>query len=157
MNPKSPAESLTEIAQVMQITDANTAGFVHGGSIMKLVDSAAGVAAMRHAQRRVVTAQVDSLSFHAPVHIGDVLTLTACVTQAWTSSMEVEVTVHREDPVSGDEDHTTTAYLTMVALEEHGRPVAVPAVTPGTDDERRRQRAAEARREARIRLRQDLG
>jgi acyl-CoA hydrolase len=156
MQPKTPSESLTTMAQVMQITDANTAGFVHGGAIMKLVDSAAGVAAMRHAQRRVVTAQVDSLSFHAPVHIGDVLSLAACVTQAWTSSMEVEVTVHREDPVSGDEDHTTTAYLTMVALDQHGRPVAVPPVDPETDEERRRQRESETRRQARIRLREDL-
>jgi acyl-CoA hydrolase len=156
MQPKSPSESLTTMAQVMQITDANTAGFVHGGSIMKLVDSAAGVAAMRHAQRRVVTAQVDSLSFHAPVHIGDVLSLTACLTQAWKSSMEVEVTVHREDPVTGDEDHTTTAYLTMVALDEHGRPVAVPPLAPETDEERRRQREAETRRRARMQLREDL-
>ena len=156
MKPKTPAESLTTMAQVMQITDANNAGFVHGGSIMKLVDSAAGVAAMRHAQRRVVTAQVDSLSFHAPVHIGDVLSLSACVTQAWTSSMEVEVTVYREDPVTGDEDHTTTAYLTMVALDDHGRPVAVPPVSPETPDGERRQREAETRRSARIQLRQDL-
>jgi acyl-CoA hydrolase len=144
------------MSQVMQITDANNAGFVHGGSIMKLVDSAAGVASMRHAQRRVVTAQVDSLSFHAPVHIGDVLSLTACVTQAWNSSMEVEVTVYREDPVTGDEDHTTTAYLTMVALDDHGRPVAVPPVSPEGEEEQRRQREAETRRQARIRLRQDL-
>ncbi len=156
MNSKTPSESLTSMAQVMQITDANTAGFVHGGSIMKLVDSAAGVASMRHAQRRVVTAQVDSLSFHAPVHIGDVLSLTACVTQAWTSSMEVEVTVYRQDPVTGDRDHTTTAYLTMVALDEHGRPTAVPGVEPDTDEERRRQREAETRRKARIQLRRDL-
>lgn len=157
MNAKAPSESLTKMAQVMQITDANTAGFVHGGSIMKLVDSAAGVAAMRHAQRRVVTAQVDSLTFHAPVHIGDVLSLTACVTQAWKTSMEVEVTVHREDPVTGDTDHTTTAYLTMVGLDEHGRPVAVPGIAPETDEEERRQREAETRHQARIRLRQDLG
>jgi acyl-CoA hydrolase len=156
MGAKTPAESLTTMAQVMQITDANTAGFVHGGSIMKLVDSAAGVAAMRHAQRRVVTAQVDSLSFHAPVHIGDVLSLTACVTQAWRSSMEIEVTVYREDPITADQDHTTTAYLTMVALDENGRPVAVPRVNPETDEEQRRQREAETRRRARIRLRQDL-
>ena len=150
MDGKLPAESVTTMAQVMQITDANTAGFVHGGSIMKLVDSAAGVAAMRHAQRRVVTAQVDSLTFHAPVHIGDVLSLTACVTQAWKTSMEVQVTVYREDPVTGDTDHTTTAYLTMVGLDEHGRPTRVPAVAPGTGEERRRQREAEARRQARI-------
>jgi acyl-CoA hydrolase len=156
MEGKIPAESVTTMAQVMQITDANTAGFVHGGSIMKLVDSAAGVAAMRHAQRRVVTAQVDSLTFHAPVHIGDVLSLTACVTQAWRTSMEVEVTVHREDPVTGDTDHTTTAYLTMVGLDEHGHPARVPAVTPETGEESRRQREAEARRSARIQLRQDL-
>lgn len=153
---RTPAESLTTMAQVMQITDANTDGFVHGGSIMKLVDSAAGVAAMRHSQRRVVTAQVDSLSFHAPVHIGDVLALTACVTQAWKTSMEIEVTVFREDPVTGVRDHTTTAYLTMVALDEHGRPVPVPPVSPETHDEQRRQRDAEARREARIRLRETL-
>jgi len=156
MQAKTPSASLTRMAQVMQITDANTAGFVHGGSIMKLVDSAAGVAAMRHAQRRVVTAQVDSLTFHAPVHIGDVLALTACVTQAWRSSMEVEVTVHREDAVTGDEDHTTTAYLTMVALDEGGRPVPVPAVDPETDDERRRSRDAESRRQARMKLRREL-
>ena len=156
MKVKNPSESLTIMSQVMQITDANTAGFVHGGSIMKLVDSAAGVASMRHAQRRVVTAQVDSLSFHAPVHIGDVLSLTACVTQAWNSSMEVEVTVYREDPVTGDEDHTTTAYLTMVALDDYGRPVAVPQISPESDEETRRQREAETRRQARIQLRQDL-
>jgi acyl-CoA hydrolase len=156
MEAKTPTESLTTMAQVMQITDANAVGFVHGGSIMKLVDSAAGVASMRHAQRRVVTAQVDSLSFHTPVHIGDVLSLTACVTQAWTSSMEVEVTVHRENPVTADQDHTTTAYLTMVALDENGRPVAVPPVSPETEEEKRRQREAETRRKARIRLRQDL-
>ncbi len=156
MKAKAPSDSLTTMAQVMQITDANTAGFVHGGSIMKLVDSAAGVAAMRHAQRRVVTAQVDSLTFHAPVHIGDVLSLTACVTQAWKTSMEVEVTVYREDPVTGDTDHTTTAYLTMVGLDEHGRPVQVPGVEPETLNEKRRQREAETRRQARIQLRDDL-
>lgn len=156
MKAKTPSDSLTTMAQVMQITDANTAGFVHGGSIMKLVDSAAGVAAMRHAQRRVVTAQVDSLTFHAPVHIGDVLSLTACVTQAWKTSMEVEVTVYREDPVTGDTDHTTTAYLTMVGLDEHGHPVQVPGVVPETGKEERRQREAETRRQARIQLREDL-
>ena len=156
MEAKTPAVSLTTMAQVMQITDANTAGFVHGGAIMKLVDSAAGVASMRHAQRRVVTAQVDSLSFHVPVHIGDVLSLTACVTQAWTSSMEVEVTVYRENPVTGERDHTTTAFLTMVALDDFGRPVAVPPVSSESDDEQRRQCEAETRREARIRLRRDL-
>lgn len=156
METKKPTESLTKMAQVMQITDANTVGFVHGGSIMNLVDSAAGVAAMRHAQRRVVTAQVDSLTFHAPVHIGDVLSLTACVTQSWRSSMEVEVTVFREDPVTGDMDHTTTAYLTMVALDEHGRPVPVPGLVPETEEETRRQREAETRRTARMQLRRDL-
>ncbi len=136
MESKTPAESLTTMAQVMQITDANTAGFVHGGSIMKLVDSAAGVAAMRHAQRRVVTVQVDSLTFHAPVHIGDVLSLTACVTQAWNTSMEIEVTVYREDPVSGDTDHTTTAYLTMVGT----RRARAPGSRSGGGDRRPLQR-----------------
>lgn len=146
----------TEMAQVMQVTDANQAGFTHGGAIMRLVDTAAGVAAMRHAGTRVVTAAVDSLSFHAPVYIGDLVLLTAAVNQAWRTSMEVEVQVHREDPLSGERAHTTTAFVTMVAVDEEGRPVPVPPLLPESGEDRRRQQQAELRREARMRLRESL-
>ncbi|NOY55173.1 MAG: acyl-CoA thioesterase [Actinobacteria bacterium] len=141
----------------MQPPDANSNGFVHGGSIMKLVDTIAGVAAIRHAQSRVVTAQVDSLSFLAPVHIGDVVTFEAVVTQAWHTSMEVKVVVHREDALRGERTLTTTAYLTMVAVDQDGHPVEIPSLEPSTDRERERQAAAEVRREERIHLRERLG
>ena len=141
MEPKKPADSRSTVTLVMQLIHANSAGFIHGGEIMKLVDTTAGVASMRHSNGRVVTVEVDSLTFLAPVHIGDLVTLEAVVTQAWHSSMEVEVEVHREDPRSGEKEQTTTAYLTMVAVDEHGRPVPVPELAADTDDDRRRQRA----------------
>jgi len=154
---ESKTPRVSEMALVMQPPDANSNGFVHGGSIMKLVDTIAGVAAMRHAQSRVVTAQVDSLSFLAPVHIGDVVTLEAVVTQAWHTSMEVKVVVHREDPLRAERTLTTTAYLTMVAVDQDGHTVAVPPLVPATDRERQRQAEAEVRREERIHLRERLG
>ncbi len=153
---RTPEESLTTMTNLMNVGHANSAGFVHGGEIMKMVDTAAGVAAMRHARGRVVTAHVDSLSFLAPVHIGDLLSITALVTQAWTSSMEVEVTVRREDPQSGEGELTTQAHLTMVAVDTEGRPVGVPSLTATSEAERRRQRAAETRRSARVALREHL-
>ncbi|MDF1597253.1 MAG: hotdog domain-containing protein [Acidimicrobiia bacterium] len=111
---------------------------------------------MRHCNGRVVTVEVDSLTFLAPVHIGELVTLNAVVTQAWRSSMEVEVDVWREDPRTGDREQTTTAYLTMVAVDERGRPVPVPPLIADTEDDVRRQRAADVRREERIRIRKRL-
>jgi len=153
---KTPSESATEMTLMMGVEQANVAGFVHGGSIMKLVDTAAGVAAMRHAKGRVVTAQVDSLSFLAPVHIGDLLTIEAVITQAWRTSMEVEVTVTREVPWTGEGGLTTRAHLTMVAVDEDGSPVPVPPLDALTPEEQRRQYQAEVRRADRIRLRDQL-
>jgi acyl-CoA hydrolase len=123
---------------------------------MKLVDTSAGVASMRHSNGRVVTVEVDSLTFLAPVHIGDLVTLTAIVTQAWRSSMEVEVRVWREDPRVGQREQTTTAYLTMVAVDEHGRPVPVPPLKAETEEDARRQREADVRREERMRIKKRL-
>ena len=100
--------------------------------------------------------EVDSLTFLAPVHIGDLVTLTAIVTQAWRSSMEVEVCVWREDPRVGEREQTTTAYLTMVAVDEHGRPVPVPPLKAETEEDARRQREADVRREERMRIRKRL-
>ncbi len=154
MEAKIPQVSVMSL--VMQPPDANSSGFVHGGSIMRLVDTIAGVAAMRHAQSRVVTAQVDSLSFLAPVHIGDVVTLEAVVTQSWHTSMEVKVVVHREDPIEAEQTLTTTAYLTMVAVDGDGHPVSIPSLAPQTPRERERQQEAEVRRQERMHLRDRL-
>lgn len=156
MRPRPPSASTTRVTQVMQPPDANAAGFVHGGSIMKLVDTTAGVAAIRHSGSRVVTAQVDTLSFLAPVHIGDIINVVASVNQAWRTSMEVGVRVERENPLTGERVHTTSAYLTMVAVDREGRPTPVPPVVPETEEELRRQREADLRREERIRLRKRL-
>ena len=156
MEGKSPAASVSTVTIVMQLAHANSAGFIHGGEIMKLVDTTAGVASMRHCNGRVVTVEVDTLTFLAPVHIGDLVTLNAVVTQAWRSSMEVEVCVWREDPRLGEREQTTTAYLTMVAVDEHGRPVPVPPLVAETDEDLKRQRDADARREARIEIKRRL-
>lgn len=105
--------------------DANAAGDVHGGSIMKLCDDVAAIAASRHARRRVVTA-VDGVRFREPVRLHDIVTLKATVTAAWRTSMEVGVRVEAEDVMAGETRHTVTAYLTSVALDGDGRPAPLP-------------------------------
>ncbi len=156
MEARPPSASVTHISQVMQPGDANLAGFVHGGSIMKLVDTTAGVTAMRHSGQRVVTAQVDSLSFLERVHLTDIVHVVACVNQAWRTSMEVGVRVEREDPLTGERAHTTSAYLTFVCVDEKGQPISVPPILPETEVQRRRQREADVRRRERMRLRERI-
>ncbi len=156
MEARSPSWSRMEMAQLMELSTANLAGFVHGGAIMRLVDTAAGLAAIRHSGRRVVTAQVDSLTFLAPVQIGDLVRLSAVVNQVWNTSLEVQVTVTRENPMSGDHDLTTTAYVTMVAVDDAGRPVPVRPLLVETEEERTRQQQAEVRRRHRIRIREEV-
>src|SRR5919198_5676464 len=140
----------------MGITDANSAGFIHGGTVMKLCDEAAGVAAMKHCRRRVVTAAVGSMTFLHPVHIGELLKLTASVNAAWRTSMEIGVRVSSENPRTGEVRHTNSAYLTMVALDDHGRPTAVPPLRPETATEERRAREAELRRRNRLAEREQI-
>ena len=140
----------------MGIQDANTAGNVHGGTIMKMVDEVAGVAAVRHCGTRVVTAALDRMAFTQPVYVGQLVTVKATVNAAWRSSMEVGVRVESEDVRTGDTTHTSTAYLTMVALTDEGEPSPVPAIEPQTDDEERRQREAQLRRDNRLRERDEI-
>jgi len=130
----------------MGVDDANTAGFVHGGAVMKLCDEAAGIAAVKHSRCRVVTAAMDRMTFIHPVHIGHLLTLKASVNAAWRTSMEVGVRVESEDPRTGEVTHTNSAYLTMVAVDDEGRPLAVPALTTENEADRRREREAQVRR-----------
>jgi acyl-CoA hydrolase len=131
-------------------TDANTAGNVHGGIIMKLCDEVAGIAAIRHCGTRVVTAGMDRMTFLSPVLVGQLVTVKATVNAAWRTSMEVGVRVESEHVRDRQVLHTSTAYLTMVALDETGRPSAVPPLEPETDDERRRAQEAQLRRDNRL-------
>jgi acyl-CoA hydrolase len=157
MDSRLAAESRAQIVHWMGLADANSAGFVHGGTVMKLCDEAAAAAAIRHARSRVVTAAVDRMTFLQPVHVGDLLTLRASVNAVWRTSMEVGVRVQSEDPRSGEVKHTNSAYITMVAVDEHGRPAAeVPALRCETPEELRREREAQRRRANRLAERDQL-
>ena len=134
----------------MGIADANSSHDIHGGTIMKLVDEAAGLASVRHSRRRTVTASMDRMSFLVPIKIGQLVTFTATVNAAWRTSMEVGVRVEAEDPRSGEVRHASTAYLTFVAIDDEGRPTEVPPIEPRTSEEERRQREAELRRTHRL-------
>ncbi len=142
--------STTWMSVVMEIAHANNAGFVHGGTIMRLVDSAAGIAAFRHSRCRVVTAAMDDMSFLAPVFIGDLLTVRAMVNDAHRTSMEVGVRVEAETVATGEVRHVNSAHLVFVALDENGRPTPVAPILAETADERRRQAQARVRREQRL-------
>lgn len=143
-------ESRITLAHVMQPEDANPAGNVHGGVIMKLIDNAAGVVAARHSRANVVTASIDRLDFHNPVYIGDLVTLLAGVNLAGRTSMEVGVRVEAENLLSGERRHTASAYLTFVALNPGGKPQQVPPVLAQTPEQKRRQAEAMDRRDARL-------
>ena len=134
----------------MRLADANNGGNVHGGVIMYLCDEVAGIAAVRHSGGRVVTVAMDRMTFLTPVLVGHLVTVRATVNAAWRSSMEVGVRVEAENIRSGEVTHASTAYLTMVALGDDGRPTPVPPVRPGTADEQRRAREAQLRRDNRL-------
>jgi len=134
----------------MGIEDANTAGYVHGGMIMRLCDEVAGIAAIRHCGTRVVTAGMDRMTFLDPVHIGQLVTFRATVNAAWRTSMEVGVRVESEHVRTREVAHTSTAYLTMVALDDDGRPTPVPPLQPESAHERRREQEAQLRRNNRL-------
>jgi acyl-CoA hydrolase len=150
MTPRPASKSRTEVTAVMQISQANNDGNVHGGSIMRLVDEAAGIAAMRHCQRRVVTASMDDMSFLAPVYIGDLVTVRAMVNDAHRTSMEVGVRVDVENIATGEWRHVASAHLVLVALDAENRPTAVPPVLAEGEEENRRQAQARVRREQRL-------
>ena len=154
--PRPPSDSVSVLTRWMGIADANTAGSVHGGRIMYLCDEVAGIAAIRHSGRRVVTAGVDRMIFLHPVLVGDLVTVRATVNAAWRTSMEVGVRVEREQVQEGKVEHTSTAYLTMVALDDERRPVEVPPLEPQTEEERRREREAELRRRNRLAEREEI-
>jgi uncharacterized protein (TIGR00369 family) len=150
LTPKRVADSQVTLVQLMEITDANLGGIVHGGVVMKLVDTAAGLAAIKHAGGMCVTVSMDEMSFFAPVHVGDTITVSASVNDVGTTSLEVGVRVVSEEIVTGMRKHTSSAYLVFVALDKHGKPRVVPPLVAESPDELRRQREAKIRRETRL-------
>jgi acyl-CoA hydrolase len=153
---RTVADSRSVLVHWMGPTDANSAGFVHGGVVMKLVDEVAGLAAVRHSHRRVVTAAADRMTFLQPIHVGELVTLNASVNAAWRTSMEVGVRVMAENPRTGEVRHTNTAYLTIVAVDDEGRPAPVPGLEPKSADEQRREAEAQLRRSNRLAEREQI-
>jgi acyl-CoA hydrolase len=150
-------ESQVEMIQIVLPHDANSLGNLLGGTVMHWIDLAAATAAVRHARRAVVTASVDRLDFKLPIRIGEFCILKANVNYAGRTSMEVGVKVFGEHPLTGEQRHTSTAYLTFVALDESGQPTEIPDVVPETDDEKRRYAEARERRAQRLRTRSRPG
>ena len=156
MDPRPARDTSAALIRWMSITDANSAGFVHGGTVMKICDEAAGIAAIKHCRTRIVTAAIDRMTFRHPVHVGELLTCRASVNAVWRTSMEVGVRVESENPLTGDVRHTSTAYLTMVVVDEEGQPTAAPPLAAETDEEQRRMREAEVRRRNRLAEREEI-
>jgi uncharacterized protein (TIGR00369 family) len=148
--PKSSSKSHVTIAQLMLPEHANNAGNVHGGWIMKLVDEAGALACMRHSRHRVVTVAIDQMTFRQPIRIGDLVILNAEVTFTGHTSMEVEVQVAAENPITGESTHTNKAYLVYVALDDEQKPVAVPHLLIETPEQEAKMVAAKKRQEHRL-------
>jgi uncharacterized protein (TIGR00369 family) len=148
--PRSVSDSKVTLTQMMEVTDANVAGNVHGGVIMRLVDTAAALAAIKHSGGVALTVGIDEMTFLEPVQIGEVVVLRACVNDVGRTSMECGVRVEAEDPLTGVIRHVNSAYLVFVAVDGQGRPRPVPPLIAQSEDERRRQREAKLRRERRI-------
>jgi len=148
--PKPMRSSCMQIAQLMQPEHANTQGNVHGGWIMKLADEVGALASMRHARHRTVTVAMDQMVFREPIYIGNLIILEAEVTYTGHSSMEVEVDVIAENPITGERRRTNTAYLVYVAIDDQGRPTQIPPILAETPEEQSRMEAARERQQRRL-------
>ncbi|GAB4484373.1 MAG: acyl-CoA thioesterase [Anaerolineales bacterium] len=148
--PKPMRTSQVTLAQLMQPEHANPQGNVHGGWIMKLVDECGALACMRHARQRVVTVAIDRMTFRQPIKVGELVTLTAQVTYTGRTSMEAEVLVEAENPITGERTHTNTAYLVYVALNETGHPAPVPPVFAETPEEHTKLESGKKRQQQRL-------
>src|SRR5687768_1786367 len=143
-------ESISEYTEIALASDANPLGNLLGGRVMHLVDLAGALAAARHSRCPVVTASVDYMTFLHPIHIGQLIMLKSAVNRVFRTSMEVGVKVWVEDLRTGVRRHTSSAYLTFVALGPNNERVPVAPVLPETDEEKRRYEAALTRREYRL-------
>lgn len=147
------AGSENTMIKVMSPLDANHYGYVHGGAIMRYVDEAAFISAARHSGRNTVTASIDQMTFHLPVHLGDLLVLKSAVNFVGKTSMEVGVRIEAENPTTREIRYIGSAYLTMVALDDLGKPTRVPPLSLATKLEKERAARAEKRRSFRLKMR----
>ena len=153
---KPVSESVSEYVELALPNDANGLGNVLGGKVMHLVDLAGALAALRHARCSVVTASVDYMNFLHPVKIGQLILLRSSVNRVFRTSMEVGVKVFVEDLRTGVVTHTSSAYLTFVALDGAGNPIPIPPVVPESVDEQRRYEEAARRRDYRLEMRRKV-
>lgn len=153
MDKRIVKDSQVFTTQLVLPNDTNQLGNLLGGTLMHWIDIAAAIAAQRHSGRVCVTASVDELNFHDPIKLGDIVTLQASVNRAFRTSMEVGVLVTASSMLRGSQRRANNAYLTFVALDEHGHPVQVPEIRPESDDEKRRFEEALERRQYRLQRR----
>src|SRR5215467_7955344 len=149
LTPRAVKDSQSQMAEVVLPNDTNPLGNLLGGRLMHLIDIAGALAAHRHARSHVVTASMDHIDFRQPVHIGDLLILNSSVNRAFNTSMEIGVKCWVENYIAGTTRHVASAYLTFVAVDEHGKHKHVPPVIPETDEEKRRYEDAGRRRDLR--------
>ncbi len=150
MEGKKVSESSITVVQQMNQMDANLAGNVHGGVIMKLIDNTAGIVGVKHTGGNMVTASIDRIDFHSPVFVGDLLRVSASINYVGKTSMEIGVRVEAENVVSGEVRHTGSAYLTFVSLDEKFKPKQIPPIILETEDEKRRNCEAQERKKLRL-------
>lgn len=150
---KRVCDSQIEMTELVLPNHTNQLGNLLGGQLMHWIDICAALSSAKHSNRICVTASVDSIDFHHPIRLGDVVTLIASVNRVFKTSMEVGVKVYAQNFISGTKIHTNTAYLTFVALDENKKPVQVDQIIPETDDEIRRFEDALKRREQRLKNR----
>jgi len=151
-HPRTVRETESDYAEICLPNDANSLGSMLGGHVMHLVDLCGAIAAMRHARVPVVTASIDQMTFLHPIRIGELARLKSQVNRVFRTSMEVGVKVWVENLHSGEIKHTSSAYLTFVALDRHGNRVVLPPIVPETADEKRRFEEAAQRRTYRLEL-----
>ena len=156
MKDKTVSNSQIQMMELVQPNDANNLGNMLGGKVMHLIDIAAAMSGLRHCRKPVVTASVDSLDFRYPIKLGNMIILRASVNYTHNTSMEIGVRVESENPLTGERFHTSSAYLTFVALDENGKPTEIPKVIPESETEKRRYGAAVKRRELRMKARSEL-
>jgi acyl-CoA hydrolase len=156
MTSKRPADSATEMVQVVLPNDANPLGFILGGTVMHLIDIAGAIACHRHTRSLLVTAAVDGLQFLHPIKVGDLIILHARVTAAWSTSLEVEVEVFSEETLTGVRRMTSRAHLTFVAVDRDGARLSIPGLILETEEEKRKAAEADLRRAERLKARHAL-
>jgi uncharacterized protein (TIGR00369 family) len=156
--PLAPRHARTGLSSLMGPADVNLLGNVHGGVVMRLVDSTAGAVAQRHSGGPAVTAAMDEMAFLRPVKVGDIIRTVAQVNWAGRSSMEIGVRVESEpwNEAAREPLHVASAYLVFVAVDEEGRPRTIPPLLPETPDEVRRMREAEIRRAHRLARKREI-